>query len=698
MLSKLQYAKLLIGLALIGLGTSSTDAQDTSPQPTFNVGYAKRDITPQAPMPMWGYGDRHDMLSEGTLHPLFAKAIVIQAGDDKLAIVGLDLGRGPTRAMTEKIREEISKQAGIKHVMISGSHTHHGPCIELLDHEGFGKGKFDAAVVYNKKLPDLIVQAILAADENAQAARIGVTSKDVAFNRNRHTKRRPKVVDPMLAIMRFDAASGDQAGKPIAVLVNYAAHPVMTQGEILKFSADYPGFLEDKVESELNAGCVFMQGAAGDMSTNPPAGVHGPQAYGELLADHVLEMAAATETTVPEKPSIRGRVDRFRFPSRVDYSNPLVVFSYSQAFFPELIRCFTKEMQNGVPPELNTILLNKQIALVGGSGEFFCNHANRLKERSYVDHTLFFGYCNDHYLYFPTIEAVSEGGYGASSPVSPVAVGAGEQMMNQALINIYTMLGKIAAETPTQPATEEKGSTADEFPVRVDCEGLYPIHLQGVCLDEEKNIFWSFTTWLVKTDSHGKLIKKIPVDNHHGDLCFDNGKIYVAVNLGKFNDPAGNADSWVYVYEAKNLKELARHEVQQVKYGAGGIATHNGRFLVVGGLPQEIEENYLYEYDSEFNFLKQHTLASGHTDVGIQGAAYAEGTWWFACYGTQLLTATADLQMQGRYTFDCGLGIVGLGQNRFYVARGKCEKGKGCHGYLLRAVPNDDSGLKVLAD
>ena len=111
------------------------------------------------------------------------------------------------------------------------------------------------------------------------------------------------------------------------------------------------------------------------------------------------------------------------------------------------MRCYAREMQNGVSPELNTIVLNKQIALVGGSGEFFCNHANRLKQRSYVPHTLFFGYCNDHCLYFPTIEAVSEGGYGSNRPVSPVEVGAGEKMMNQALINIYTMLGKVSADT-----------------------------------------------------------------------------------------------------------------------------------------------------------------------------------------------------------------------------------------------------------
>lgn len=83
-------------------------------------------------------------------------------------------------------------------------------------------------------------------------------------------------------------------------------------------------------------------------------------------------------------------------------------------------------------------------------------------------------------------------------------------------------------------------------------------------------------TPLVKTDLNGKLLEKVPVANHHGDLCVHDGKLHVAVNLGKFNDPEGNADSWVYVYDAKTLKEIARHEVQEVFHGAGGIGFRDG--------------------------------------------------------------------------------------------------------------------------
>ena len=95
----------------------------------FQAGAAKRDITPQEPVPMWGYGARHAALSEGVLDPLFASAVVIQAGDEKLAIVGLDLGRSPSEASLERIRERIKIEAGIEHSMIAGSHTHHGPVL-----------------------------------------------------------------------------------------------------------------------------------------------------------------------------------------------------------------------------------------------------------------------------------------------------------------------------------------------------------------------------------------------------------------------------------------------------------------------------------------------------------------------------------------------------------------------------------------
>lgn len=234
---------------------------------------------------------------------------------------------------------------------------------------------------------------------------------------------------------------------------------------------------------------------------------------------------------------------------------------------------------------------------------------------------------------------------------------------------------------------------------KVLCEGTYKHHLQGVCTDE-KSIYWSFTTTLVKTDMEGTVLKKIPVANHHGDLCFNDGKLYVAVNLGKFNDPEGNADSWIYVYDAESLKEIARHETQEVFHGAGGIGYRDDHFFIVGGLPDGVDENYVYEYDDDFKFLKKHTIESGHTHLGIQTATFAHGQWWFGCYGDPkiLLVTDTDFQMKGRYEIDCSLGIEGMTGGRLLVGSGRCDKDNGCTGSVQTAFPDEKAGFRFQGD
>jgi hypothetical protein len=106
----------------------------------------------------------------------------------------------------------------------------------------------------------------------------------------------------------------------------------------------------------------------------------------------------------------------------------------------------------------------------------------------------------------------------------------------------------------------------------VACEGAYPKHLQGVCTNGKDAIYWSWTDAIVKTGLDGRIQKKVPAPSHQGDLCHHDGKVYVAVNLGKFNEPAGQADSWVFVFHGNTLEELSRHAVPELVHGAGGMA------------------------------------------------------------------------------------------------------------------------------
>jgi hypothetical protein len=421
--------------------TTSIYAQTSSSDATvFKVGVGKRDITPKEGVPMWGYGARHDMLSQGTLDPLYAVAVVIQAGDKKLAIVGLDLGRAPAEASLQNIRKRIKAEAGIEYSFIAGSHSHHTPVLELTDEAGKGKGKFDASLRYYKQMEDGIVAAIVEANAKLIASKMATGAvKLEGFNRNRHTKIEPKPGDKDLTVMRFD----DTTGKPLAVIVNFTAHPTTIPALTLKFSADYVGAMKATVDKEMGATTVFMQGASGDQSVNEGAKNKGYQAFGAALGEEVVKLASSLKTEIVAKPSLEVKEERFTFAPRVDLKNPFVRAAYEKAFFPELIPNFIDEYEQGVRPRLTVALLNGEIALVGASGEFFSNHAIRLKERARVKQLFFFGYANGYHQYFPTIEAVAEGGYGADNAVSPVAIGAGEQLMNTALLWIYQLLGKI---------------------------------------------------------------------------------------------------------------------------------------------------------------------------------------------------------------------------------------------------------------
>ncbi len=415
---------LVIGFFLLLPGTKAAGAD-------LKAGAAKVDITPPIGFPMWGYGARHDAPSTGVLDPLHARALVLEVGKERIALVSLDLGRAPTRQSTAAIRARVKSAAGIEHLFLVGSHTHHGPVIEV---NTWPTPQHSYVAQLEQKISDVILRAAQA----LRPARLGIASKQVPYNRNRHSKLPDKPVDREFLVLRVEGLDG----KPIAHAVNFAAHPTMLPAGMRRFSADYPGALAELVEKETGVPCLFLQGAAGDLSTNP-GGEGGPQKFGQLLGREVLALAKTIQCRAEEKPTLQVSEDDFRFHSRTNFASPLVRLMFVQAFYKDLVDFYVQEYRDGIRPHLTTALLNGRIGFVGVSGEFFCTHSLNLKRRARLEHLFFLGYCNDYQQYFPTIEAAAEGGYGADPQVSPVELGAGERMMDRALIHLYKMRGKL---------------------------------------------------------------------------------------------------------------------------------------------------------------------------------------------------------------------------------------------------------------
>lgn len=429
------------------IGFVLLSSQGWAVEPTLQAGAAKIDITPPVGVPMWGYAVRRDAPSIGTLDPLYARAVVLSVDNERLAIVSLDLGRAPTRDSMKKIRAAVNKATGIEHLMLTASHTHHGPVLELPN---VPKGKKP----YVHTLEQKLIQVIIKANKQLQPAQIAIARKDTTYNRNRHSKREDRPTDPELLVMRL--ATPEK--KTIAHLVNFAAHPTMIPARTLKWSADWAGVLATSIEKKSDAPCLVLQGAAGDLSMN----IHGGhQRAGKTLGDLVWSMSQSTPATPLVKNTLQITEDDFRFEPRIALDNLAVKTLLSNAFFPEFIAFWEREYREGVRPHLTTALLGGEIGFVGVSGEFFCEHSLSLKRRARLKHVFFLGYCNDYQQYFPTIQAAAEGGYGAQPPMNAAEVGAGEQMINRALVRLYKMRGKLVNLPPQTEQTSKKNSSTN---------------------------------------------------------------------------------------------------------------------------------------------------------------------------------------------------------------------------------------------
>ncbi len=420
----------------------------------FKAGFASIDISPEASVPMWGYGREHrpENNSTGVHDLLYAKALVFEAGETRAALVGLDLGRAPFEPMVRRIEQAVLRQAGVQHVFLVGSHTHHGPALELVPVEGNADPALQNAFTYYEQLEQKLIDVIVEAAGKLVPAKIGWASVESQVNRNRHTQEAPVPRDPELFTLRAD----DLAGNPIAILVNFAAHPTNHPHADNKFSADFPGVMMAEVQKATGAPCLFLQGAAGDMQCDVDDSQWGLVEQmvepGQRLAKEVLALNSAIQTTMPARPDLRGERATFSFKLRLDLNDPMVTEGMRAEFGESLHRSYLTKYADGMMhPKLAALLINGELAIAGASGEFFSDHSVQLKQRVEGVKTIFAGYCNGHDMYFPTLRAIEQGGYGADPASAWVTPGGPEKMIDRAVFLIRDLVKQTQPAAPAEP-------------------------------------------------------------------------------------------------------------------------------------------------------------------------------------------------------------------------------------------------------
>ncbi|WP_308910440.1 hypothetical protein [Pseudokordiimonas caeni] len=233
-----------LALGLFSLPAYAADHVDS----TLKAGAAKVEFTPDATALPEGY--------LGILDPVYVRALVLQTGKSKAALVSVDAGAIPDQVWLAA--SEASAKLGIPReaLQVTATHTHSVPR--------------DLGAVLSAR----IAEALKAADARLEPARIAY-GEGVSFinvNRNMIDPETRKwwegpnydgPSDKTVAVVKVETTNG----QPIALYYNYAVHAVIT-GQLDKVSGDIPGATSRYIEDALDdrAVALWSEGAAGDQN------------------------------------------------------------------------------------------------------------------------------------------------------------------------------------------------------------------------------------------------------------------------------------------------------------------------------------------------------------------------------------------------------------------------------------------------
>tara|TARA_Y100001934_G_scaffold283338_1_gene402298 strand:- start:5816 stop:7162 length:1347 start_codon:yes stop_codon:yes gene_type:complete len=243
-------------------------------QSNLRAGVAKVDITPRKVAGIETIG--HRRVVDGLRDPLRAGVLLLDDGENKAAIVTIDLVNAYD-LIVKLIREKVASATGVAgpNIMVTASHNHSGPpCKE------------DSP--YVREVAEKIGKAAGRALSKMRKVNVGYGEDEIRFNINRRKVIDGRAVvwlnpdgpnDPRVKVLRFDDG---RSLTPMAVLMHAVCHPCFfTWGDkgtqpyakgFPKMSADFPGdaqtFVEKNYGNETSA--LFLQGCAGDIRPNLP--------------------------------------------------------------------------------------------------------------------------------------------------------------------------------------------------------------------------------------------------------------------------------------------------------------------------------------------------------------------------------------------------------------------------------------------
>jgi len=433
--------------------------------PELRAGAAAVKITPPKGAPLAGY--YYNRAAEGVHDDLYAKALVLEQGETRVAFVVCDL-ISLSRPIVEQARRLITDSSRVrgKNVMMSATHSHTGPVLRGVSTRNAAQGgEEDVAIKYAEELPGLIAESVkLAADRLTNAllsAAIGYED-GLSFNRrffmkdgtvawnpgklNTNIVRAAGPIDPDVAVLLVQTPD---AKTPIATYVNFAMHPDTVGG--LQISADYPSALSRLLGEYMGTGMltIFANGTCGNINhvdvkwKDPQKGHHEATRIGTILAAKVLQAYKKVE---PVSGLLRARSEIVKLPlpiiseAEIEEARRIARIPADtktpQPQFLERVKAYKvlDVMARDRKPhevEVQVIALGDEVAWVSLPGEIFVELGLAIKKASPFRYTFIAELANGSVGYIPNREAYAQGAYEVVS--SRCAEGSGEMLVQSAI-------------------------------------------------------------------------------------------------------------------------------------------------------------------------------------------------------------------------------------------------------------------------
>ncbi|HZP38204.1 MAG TPA: neutral/alkaline non-lysosomal ceramidase N-terminal domain-containing protein [Methylomirabilota bacterium] len=218
----------------------------------------------------------------GVHDPIRARALVLEAGGVRVLWLTLDLvGIDPT--LVSDLRARLD-QLGLRYaaMVVAASHTHSGP-------GAYAKSDLFGLLALDRESPRVrgriysaMEEAARTAERRKRPAAVGTGWSEVAGLTESRVRGR---LDPELGLLKVVGADG----KPVAVVWNYAIHGTMLGTKNFQLSGDVMGDASARIEAQLGAPALYVNGAVGDVSPRE-RGWDGVASTGKLLAAAVLAL------------------------------------------------------------------------------------------------------------------------------------------------------------------------------------------------------------------------------------------------------------------------------------------------------------------------------------------------------------------------------------------------------------------------